>query len=44
MKSKGIPADKLEIVGLGDTKPVLGNDTAEGRAINRRVEFVIVQD
>jgi OmpA-OmpF porin, OOP family len=37
---EGIDAGRLATKGLGDTKPIDGNDTAEGRANNRRVEFV----
>lgn len=32
-------ADRFKTDGLGDTKPISKNDTAEGRAANRRVEF-----
>lgn len=35
----GVPADKLTAVGYGESRPVATNDTAEGRAQNRRVEF-----
>jgi OOP family OmpA-OmpF porin len=35
-----ITADRITTKGLGDTKPVLPNGTAEGRAQNRRVEIV----
>ncbi len=38
-----VQADQVEAVGLGETKPVTTNDTAEGRAQNRRVEFLFVQ-
>ena len=34
-----IAADRFKTDGLGDTKPVASNDKAEGRAMNRRVEF-----
>jgi outer membrane protein OmpA-like peptidoglycan-associated protein len=34
-----IGADRFQIDGLGETKPISNNDTAEGRAANRRVEF-----
>lgn len=34
-----IAADRFKTDGLGDTKAVASNDTAEGRATNRRVEF-----
>ena len=37
---KGIDAGRLATKGLGDTRPLSSNDTAEGRANNRRVEFV----
>ena len=36
----GIAADRMETKGLGDTKPVAPNTTAEGRAQNRRVDVV----
>ena len=39
--SKGIPSDKITSVGKGKSNPVAGNDTADGRANNRRVEIVI---
>jgi OmpA-OmpF porin, OOP family len=37
---EGIAASRLTTKGLGATKPLKPNDTAEGRAENRRVEFV----
>jgi outer membrane protein OmpA-like peptidoglycan-associated protein len=36
----GIDATRLVGAGLGSTKPVAGNETASGRAQNRRVELV----
>jgi outer membrane protein OmpA-like peptidoglycan-associated protein len=36
----GIDAAGLTTAGLGSTKPVASNDTPQGRAENRRVEFV----
>jgi OOP family OmpA-OmpF porin len=36
---KGIDPDRLGAVGQGETQPAASNDTKEGRALNRRVEF-----
>lgn len=37
----GIPIDRLEAVGYGQTIPVAPNDTAENKAKNRRIEFIV---
>jgi len=37
----GLPADRFTPVGYGSTQPVAGNDTDEGKAQNRRIEFVV---
>ena len=34
---------RLEAVGYGETRPITENATDEGRATNRRVEMVIVE-
>jgi outer membrane protein OmpA-like peptidoglycan-associated protein len=39
--NKGITDDRILAIGMGKDSPVSGNDTPEGRAMNRRVEFVI---
>ncbi|HTY19940.1 MAG TPA: OmpA family protein [Myxococcota bacterium] len=37
---RGIAASRLETKGFGKADPVASNDTAEGRAQNRRVELI----
>jgi outer membrane protein OmpA-like peptidoglycan-associated protein len=37
----GIPAEQLVAIGRGEDYPIAGNDTAEDRARNRRVELVM---
>jgi outer membrane protein OmpA-like peptidoglycan-associated protein len=39
--SLGVKPERITTVGYGETRPVASNDTAEGRANNRRVEIVI---
>jgi outer membrane protein OmpA-like peptidoglycan-associated protein len=40
---RGVVVDRLESVGYGETQPIDSNKTLEGRAHNRRVEFVILE-
>lgn len=40
MISMGIAADRLESKGLGESMPITDNSSPEGKANNRRVEFV----
>jgi outer membrane protein OmpA-like peptidoglycan-associated protein len=42
LADRGVPADRMEIALYADTRPVASDDTAEGRAANRRVEIVAV--
>jgi len=37
----GLPADRFTAVGYGSAQPVAANDTDEGKAQNRRIEFVV---
>ena len=37
----GFPADRLTAVGYGSTQPIASNDTGEGKAQNRRIDFVV---
>ncbi len=39
--TRGVDADHLVAVGMGESYPVASNDTEAGRAMNRRVDFVI---
>lgn len=41
--SQGVDGANLIAVGLGETTPVATNETSEGRAANRRVDFVVNQ-
>ena len=41
--TKGIAANRISTKGFGAANPVATNDTAEGRAQNRRIEVVIVK-
>lgn len=43
MVSKGISKSRIDTMGFGDRRPVASNDTAEGRALNRRIDFIIVK-
>ena len=36
----GIPDNRIEIRAFGDKQPIGSNNTAEGRALNRRVVFI----
>ena len=41
LSDKGVDASRLTATGYGETKPIDTNDTKEGRAKNRRVEFTV---
>jgi chemotaxis protein MotB len=38
---RGIPKDKIQATGKGDSQPIASNSTASGKARNRRVEIVV---
>lgn len=44
LTAKNIPAYRVETKGLGSTNPVVPNTTPENRALNRRVEVVILEN
>ncbi|MFN3415968.1 MAG: OmpA family protein [Caldimonas sp.] len=43
LQARGIDAQRLAVSGMGSARPVASNETAEGRARNRRIEFRISQ-
>jgi flagellar motor protein MotB len=40
--SRGIPQERISVIGYGDTRPIDTNSTEEGRAKNRRVEVKLM--
>jgi OOP family OmpA-OmpF porin len=36
---KGIDRKRLSAIGMGETRPIASNDSADGRDRNRRVEL-----
>jgi OOP family OmpA-OmpF porin len=41
MVKAGLPADRFTAVGHGSAQPIAANDTDEGKAQNRRIEFLV---
>jgi OOP family OmpA-OmpF porin len=37
----GLPADRFTATGYGSTQPIASNDTDEGKAQNRRIDFTV---
>ena len=44
LAGKGVDKKRLSAKGYGQSKPVDSNNTAEGRALNRRTEFEIIEN
>lgn len=42
--TRGVAAGRIDVVSRGPSAPLASNDTAEGRALNRRVEVRIKVD
>jgi chemotaxis protein MotB len=40
----GVDRDRLSIAGYADTNPLVENDTEQGRAKNRRVDIIILNE
>ena len=39
--SGGVPSDRISTAGYGQSRPIAGNDTDEGRTRNRRIELTV---
>lgn len=44
LETKGIESNRFAFKGFGETQPVETNATDVGRAVNRRVEFQVIQE
>jgi peptidoglycan-associated lipoprotein len=42
--SRGVPAARLQTVSYGEDRPIADNNTAQGRAQNRRAHLVVVME
>ncbi len=42
LRSNGIESTRLQTIGAGASSPIAPNDTADGRALNRRVEIKLM--
>ena len=41
LQAQGVDPTKLAAAGYGEYQPIAGNDTPEGRSLNRRIEIVL---
>lgn len=41
LAARGVPTDRLQATGRGASSPIASNNTAAGRAANRRIEVVV---
>ena len=41
--SKGINANRMIAKGYGESKPIAENETAAGKALNRRTEILVLE-
>lgn len=39
--ARGVDASRITTIGMGEENPIASNKTAEGRALNRRIEFKV---
>ena len=43
LTQNGVARERMQAIGLGEVKPIGDNSTSEGKALNRRIEFVVTQ-
>lgn len=42
--TQGIAREQISVIGYGETRPIVSNDTEDGRAKNRRVEVKLISE
>ena len=40
--AKGVAANRMTTFGMGESKPIMDNSTQQGRELNRRIEFRVL--
>jgi OOP family OmpA-OmpF porin len=43
LTAAGVDAERLVAVGYGESRPVRENETEQGKAANRRIEFRVLE-
>ena len=42
ISNAGVDLDRITTIGYGEANPIASNDTEQGKALNRRVEFKLI--